>query len=265
MREGEALPSTLYAWPTDMQIDKYTVGYSSNSIMAQNQYPAAQIARYAGKQIKEISFYLRGEETTAYEGVVVVIDFDGERKATVPVSAEDLHVGDITTVNLKDQELLIPADKDLYAGVGYSSGGYLDGGYYYSFRYFPTKNREWAVNWPYFGFYSDYNLTSTGTRNDARAVYEFYLGIGDYEAPDLGYNAIADPKNGNYSAGDVFDLVLVETEGVRRPGTEVTWYLDDELVTGPSVVLTSGEHLVEARFATTEGKTKVIELTLVAQ
>lgn len=266
LREGEEVPSTLYAWPTDILISRYVVGYNRRSITVQNQYPVSRISRYAGKQIKNISFFLYDkEESATYEGVCVFIDYGNDRKATVPVSAENLVVGGVTTVDLRSQELVIPYNQDVYAGVGFSRGGVEERGYYYAFRYFPKKDNAWAVDWPYSGFISNYDLTSTGTRTDADAVFEFTLGIGDYEAPDTGYNYIADPKNGTYAAGDSFDLTLVETAGARKPGSEVAWYLDDEPVTGTSVTLTAGAHRVEARFATTEGKTKVIELSLVAE
>lgn len=266
MREGEEAPSTLYAWPTDIQIDRYVVGYSTSSLTAQNQYPSSEIARYAGKQIKAITFYLYDENNSAtYEGVNIIIDYDDDRKATVAVNDEDLVVGGYTTVDLRGQDLLIPSNKDIFAGVGFSRGGFAEGGYYYAFRYYPKEDNAWAVDWPYAGTVSNFSLTATGLRQDADAVFDFTLTIGDYEAPDTGYNYIADPKNGSYSAGDVFDLVLVETAGTRKPGTDVTWYLDDEPVTGTAVTLSAGTHVVEARFTTTEGKNKVLELTLVAE
>ena len=264
MREGEEAPSVLYAWPSDYDISEAPiVGFSAASWMAQNQYPSSEIGRYAGKQIKEITFYLYGEEGTTYEGVNVMIDYDDVRKATVPV--ENVNIKGYTTVDLRGEELLIPANKDIFAGVGFSRGGYNENGYYYSFCYIPKSSQEWGADWPYDGFYSSYNLTSTGTRTSVGALFEFYLTIGDYEAPDTGYNYIADPKNGRYSAGEVFDLTLVETEGVRKPGSDIAWYLDDEPVSGPSVTLSAGTHVVEARFSTTEGKQKVVELTLTVE
>ena len=264
MREGEEAPSVLYAWPSDYDISEAPiVGFSAASWMAQNQYPSSEIGRYAGKQIKEITFYLYGEEGTTYEGVNVMIDYDDVRKATVPV--ENVNIKGYTTVDLRGEELLIPANKDIFAGVGFSRGGYNENGYYYSFCYIPKSSQEWGADWPYDGFYSSYNLTSTGTRTSVGALFEFYLTIGDYEAPDTGYNYIADPKNGRYSAGEVFDLTLVETEGARKPGSDIAWYLDDEPVSGPSVTLSAGTHVVEARFSTTEGKQKVVELTLTVE
>ena len=263
-REGEEAPSVLYAWPSDYDgSDARIVGFSVSSWTAQNQYPSSEIGRYAGKQIKEIKFYLYGEEGTTYEGVNVMIDYDDDRKATIPVNSVNL--GGYTTVDLRDAELVIPANKDIFAGVGFSRGGYYENGYYYSFCYIPKSGQEWGADWPYDGFYSSYNLASTDTRTSVGALFEFYLTIGDYEAPDTGYNYIADPKNGRYSAGEVFDLTLVETEGVRKPGSDIAWYLDDEPVSGPSVTLSAGTHVVEARFSTTEGKQKVVELTLTVE
>ena len=96
-------------------------------------------------------------------------------------------------------------------------------------------------------------------------IFDFTLTVGDYEAPDTGYNYIADPKNGSYSAGDVFDLALVETTGDRKPGTDIAWYLDDEPVSGTSLTLSAGSHVIEARFTTTEGKRKVVELEITVQ
>ena len=140
MREGEEAPSVLYAWPSDYDISEAPiVGFSAASWMAQNQYPSSEIGRYAGKQIKEITFYLYGEEGTTYEGVNVMIDYDDVRKATVPV--ENVNIKGYTTVDLRGEELLIPANKDIFAGVGFSRGGYNENGYYYSFCYIPKSGQ----------------------------------------------------------------------------------------------------------------------------
>ena len=276
LREGEELPSVLYAWPTDIltEEDEYIVGSSSNSITGQNLYPASELGRYAGKQIKSITFFLYGDESTTYEGVNAIIDYDSERKATVAVSPDDLVIGGYTTVDLRDLELVIPSNKDIYAGVGYKNGGYSYNNYFYSFgAFFKTDEDEdgnefvadWAVGWPYDGLVSYFNLTATGERSSWDVIFDFTLTVGDYEAPDTGYNYIADPKNGSYSAGDVFDLALVETTGDRKPGTDIAWYLDDEPVSGTSLTLSAGSHVIEARFTTTEGKRKVVELEITVQ
>ena len=54
--------------------------------------------------------------------------------------------------------------------------------------------------------------------------------------------------------------------GARKPGTAIQWFFDDEPVSGSSVPLKyPGRHVVEARFTTTEGKTKVVELEIEVQ
>lgn len=276
MREGEEIPSVLYAWPVDENLDEYIAGASVNSLTGQNLYPSSEIGQYAGKQLKEITFYLYGDASTTYKGVNVIIDFNDERKATVPVSADDLTVGGYTTVDLRDLDLVIPAGKDVYAGVGYSEGGYYESSYdaYFSFGAFYKSEEDedgnvtvydWAKGWPYDGLVSEYNLQSTGERYSWDLIFDFTLTIGDFEAPDMGYNYIADPKHGVYSAGDAFALTLVETAGARKPGTDIAWFLDDEPVSGPSVTLTAGTHVVEARFTTTEGKTKYVELEVTVE
>ena len=267
MREGESLASDIYAWPTDLltEEDEYIVGSQANSLTGQNLYPASEISRYAGKQIKSFTFYLYGQSGTTYQGVNVIIDFDNDRAATVAVPTSDVTVGGYTTVDLRDQELIIPAGKDIYAGVGYSRGGYSYNNAYYSFgAFYKTDDNDeyydWAVSWPYDGLVSEYNLTSTGERYSWDVIFDFVLNVGDYEAPDTGYNYIADPGNGSYTAGTVFDLTLIETQGERKPGSAIQWLFDDEPVSGTTVTLTSGTHLIEARFTTTEGKTKIVEL-----
>ena len=258
----ELLPDELIAWPTDLGLTRSTVGTTSSAQTAQNQYPSSIMRRYAGKQIKAIKFYVANYTDATYEGPHIIIDYDGERKATVPVSS--VKKGGYTTVDLRDQELIIPTDRDIYAGVGFTNGGYLYNGYYYLFGCY-RKSASWPSDWAYEGWISYFNATRTGTRTDWDMVFDITLTIGDYEGPDVGYNYIADPGNGVYSVGEVFPLTLVETEGARRPGSAIAWYLDDEPVSGPSVTLSAGTHVIEARFATTEGKTKVVELTVTAE
>ncbi len=272
MREGEELPSTVYAWPVDVLTDEdeFIVGSSISSITGQNMYPASEIGKYAGKQLKEITFFLYGDESTKYSGVNVIIDFGDARKATVPVSSDQITVGGYTTVNLRDQEIIIPAGQDIYAGVGYSSGGYSYNNAYYAFgAYYKTDEEDnyydWAVGWPYDGLVSEYNLTSTGERYSWDLIFDFTLTLGDYEAPDNGYNWISDPKNGSYAEGDVFELVLNQTTGDRKPQSSITWYLDEERISSSSVVLTTGYHLIEAHFTTQNGTSKVVELELSVQ
>ena len=78
----------------------------------------------------------------------------------------------------------------------------------------------------------------------------------------LDYNVIANPGNGSYKAGDVFELVLEESEA--RPVSAVKWFFDDEPANGPSVVLRAGKHTVEAAITLTDGSTKIVTLEITA-
>ncbi len=274
LREGEELPSVLYAWPVEENLDEYIVGSSSSSLTGQNLYPTSEIAPYAGKQIKEFTFYLYGDTSTSYEGVYVIIDYDDERKATIPVNSSDITIGGYTTVDLRELNLVVPSDKDIFAGVGYSKGGYSNNGGYYSIgAFYKTDEDEegneftfdWAVGWPYDGLVSEYNLTATGGRYSWGLVFDFTLTVGDYEAPDTGYNYISDPNNGSYRSGERFEFHLVETTGSRKPAGDITWYYDEEPVSADSITLTSGHHVIEAHFTTQDGTRKVVELEIDVQ
>ena len=60
----------------------------------------------------------------------------------------------------------------------------------------------------------------------------------------LNYNVIANPGNGVYAAGSRFGLSLVPSDA--QPVSAVEWYFDDEPVSGDSVILPAGTHVVEA-------------------
>ena len=53
------------------------------------------------------------------------------------------------------------------------------------------------------------------------------------------------------------EFYMTETEGDRKPASEVEWFFDDEPVSG-SVTLPAGSHVIEARFTTASGGKKVV-------
>lgn len=79
----------------------------------------------------------------------------------------------------------------------------------------------------------------------------------------LNYNIIDNPGNGVYTAGSGFPLNLVTSEA--QPVSAVAWYFDDEPVSGSSVTLPAGTHLVEAHLTLASGETKIVDLTIEAQ
>ena len=249
LREGEELPSELATFPDDADFGNYgNTSYDSWDLLVSNIYPVSYIGAYAGKQIKTISFMPGG---TSIDNCTVVVDYGDTR--VLALSVDEPLLDDWFTVDVRDQELIIPAGKDIYVGYG----GNISGNY--PIWATATENSELI------GYMADFDssdLWSVAWEAWDGYVFAIKITVGDYEAPDMGYNYIADPQSGVYVAGDVLPLTLVETEGDRKPVSDIAWYFDDEPVSGDSVTLTSGYHLVEARFTTAEGKTKVVELEL---
>lgn len=81
------------------------------------------------------------------------------------------------------------------------------------------------------------------------------------EAPSstLNYNVITTAPGG-YHAGDSFPLTLQES--ASQPVSSVAWFFDDEPISGTSVILPAGRHVVEAHLTLLIGETKILELTL---
>ena len=118
-----------------------------------------------------------------------------------------------------------------------------------------TYNSFTAVSWN--GVSSDVRISNISYSNNQVTLYA------TVPSSTLHYNAIANPGNGVYTAGSIFALEL--EEGDAQPVASVAWYFDDEPVSGSSVILTAGTHVVEAHLTLQSGETKILELSLVAQ
>lgn len=126
---------------------------------------------------------------------------------------------------------------------------------------FPTGSGNSLVNsytarsWN--GVDSDIQLSNISYSNNKVTLYA------TVPSNTLNYNVIANPGNGVYSAGSDFALTLVESEA--QPVSSVSWFFDDEPVSGSSVRLSSGKHVVEAHLTLASGESKILELTLNVQ
>ena len=138
--------------------------------------------------------------------------------------------------------------------------------YYFSESYnvwipFPTTRNSQTYNsftarsWN--GVDSDIQLSNISYSNNQVTLYA------TVPSSTLNYNVIDNPGNGVYSAGSTFDLSLTTSEA--QPVASVAWYFDDEPVSGSSVTLTAGTHVVEAHLTLTTGEVKILELILSAQ
>lgn len=127
---------------------------------------------------------------------------------------------------------------------------------------FPGGNRVTsftAKSWN--GVESDIKLSNISYSGDQVSLYA------SVPSSTLNYTVIANPGGGVYNAGESFALELVQSEA--QPVAGVEWYLDDEPVgtsiSGGSVVLSAGTHLVEAHITLAGGESKIIELSLEAR
>lgn len=112
-----------------------------------------------------------------------------------------------------------------------------------------------ATSWN--GVESDVKLSSISYLDNTVTLHA------DVPASTLNYNIIDNPGNGTYAAGSSFALNLVTSEA--QPVSNVSWYLDDEPVSGSSVTLSAGTHVIEAHLTLESGETKIVDLTVVAQ
>ena len=160
---------------------------------------------------------------------------------------------------------VVPAagQSDLMFGYSYSSTykQYVFNNSYNAWIPFPTTRNSVTYNsftarsWN--GVDSDIQLSNISYSNDQVTLYATVPSL------TLNYNVIDNPGNGVYTAGSTFNLALAESEA--QPVSSVEWYFDDEPVSGTSVTLTAGTHVVEAHLTLTSGEVKILELILRAQ
>lgn len=227
----------------DSSTSLYLIG-TGQSIMAAASFSPQELTSYVGRKILSLSFFYYSDSVTGAYGV---IDFGDDRKATVKVSSPTS--ASWNTVDVSSLNLTVPSDQTVYIGYALDSPSYtyplvyeaddpVDGGFYYSA--YNTKSSSWT------------ELASYGN-------VLVYATLDD--SSYFTYNYIDNPGYGSYELGSSLDLTLVEAAGSRKPGTDISWFYDDEPVDGTSVTFDKvGEHLIEAHFETTEGKTKVVEL-----
>ena len=235
--------------------DIYGLGYGSTcNTYASICLTADELSEYVGRKILSLTFAYSTGEDGSVSSVYGIIDAGGSRVLTSKVSSPSS--GAWNTIDLSSSNLYIEAGKDYHFGYGllnctygypmlFSSEDSADGGFEY---YLASASTSVASSFDWSGISGYGNLL-------------IYVVLDD--SSEVDYNYIYNPGYGSYSVGETFALTLVEAEGGRKPGTPVQWFFDDEPVEGEGVVLKyAGRHLVEARFTTTEGKTKVVELEI---
>lgn len=249
-KEGESTESTFQKYDPAAATETY--GNGTGNFATAILLSADELAAYAGKQLKTISFQPAAESgaTAAY----VFVESGGRRKFTQKV--DNLRLGVMNTVNVVAQEYYVPSGSSVY--IGYSLLGCT--------AEKPVMAQSCTAD--KMGYYGTYNGTSAISWKEMSSGGKYYTpvlsaGVGEPVQPELGFNYIANPGNGTYKAGDRFELTLVRYED--DPYSTLSWTLDGQPVSAGSVTLTAGTHTVEAHLTYPDGTSEVIRLVLKAQ
>lgn len=145
----------------------------------------------------------------------------------------------------------------------------------YGYRYYQGYGYYFEFsNAPYIPFPGKSGITSYAAESWNGVVSEITLSDIAYAdnkvsfnvfvpSEDLDYSVIDNPGNGVYAAGDMFEFKLVESK--VDAVSSVSWYYDDEPVSGPSVKLLSGPHTVEASLTLASGETQIVTLEITVE
>ncbi|MBO7604201.1 MAG: M6 family metalloprotease domain-containing protein [Bacteroidales bacterium] len=222
---------------------------------------ADELSEYVGRKILTLAFAYSSGDTGSVSSVYGIIDAGTSRVFSSAVS--NPASGEWNIIDVSSNNLYIQEGTDYHFGYGllrctygypmvFSEEEAAEGGFCY---YLVNSSSTLAQSVPWSELPGYGNLL-------------IYVVLDD--SSEVNYNYIANPGYGSYSVGEQFALTLVEATGDRKPGSEISWYFDDEPVavssnpvSGASVQLKyAGWHVVEARFTTTDGKTKVVDLEI---
>ena len=253
MAVGEPTVSTLKKYNSLSEGTLYLLGFGeAGTALGAISYTADELAAYAGCKVVGLQFmYYQGDGTIS--GVQGVVDFGSER-----------HVFDVPSavpeswnyLDLSDADLRIPEGEKCYFGYALTECTQE-----YPFVYSDEDEVEGGM---------ELFLTSSATVPQnvtwwSQSAPPLLISVMLEDPATLNYNYIANPQAGDYHVGDVLNLSLIQVSGDRAPDSAVSWYYDDEPVSGSVTLSRAGTHLLEARFTTRSGKRKVVELSLTVQ
>ena len=235
---GQVPPATLQKY--DESLSMYAGGLGSGDIAVGMRYSASELAEKGavGAKISEISFAC-GAETGST--VYVLVDIGGERKLLKDVS-DTYQRGEIVTVNVSAENIVLPAGKDVYIGYGVKD--------------VPEDSYPFYI----------YGPRETGEQG-TYVLYDFQTSSGWYPISyggnfDFVISAmLAQTGEVDFSAFGVSYIKLVDGVPQVVPAAgktlhSVTWYLDGVALSGePGAVsdLSAGAHTYMARISYYDG------------
>ena len=245
----------------------YAWGLTNDGTTFESDYMVAaawteeELTPIAGRRIETIAFipYVGNSTVTSFAtSTHILIDFGSERKFWIPVNEvtyyegeEELtsdapHLNTYNYVDVSKYNIYVPDDTEMY--VGYAVKGAKD----------PQGIIVGLDQAPGAGFLAEYDASSALWTPWYDVTVVMYLSQ-DTPISGNGFNIIDNPELGVYRKGDLFTFTLIKTEAEGRIPVSVTWYVDDEKVSSPSVTLTKGEHTVEAHLTLDSGRKKIVE------
>ena len=221
----------------------------------------AELSDYVGRKILSLAFAYSTGESGSVSKVYGIVDKGDDRVLTSQVSSPSSSSWNV--VDLSSNNLYVEAGKDYHFGYGL-----LQCTYGYPLLFTEDNPRDGGFNYMFTA--SSSSVATSSSWNEATGYGNLLIYVVIDDSTEVDYNYINNPGYGSYEVGDAFALKLIEAKGDRKPGSEISWYFDDEPITtssnadsGVTVPLKyAGLHVVEARFTTMDGKTKVIELEI---
>ena len=220
-----------------------------------------ELTPIAGRRIETIAFlpYVGSSSSTTFAtSTHLLIEFGSKRKLWVPVTEVTYVNGSETLtasspvantfnyVDISKYNIYIPENEEIH--VGYAvKGAKVPQGIIIGLDFAQGA-----------GYIAEYDATSSFWIDWYDVTVVMYLSM-DTPISGNGFNIIDNPELGVYRSGDTFSFVLNATTSEGRIPKSVTWYVDDEKISGSSVVLTKGTHVVEAHLVLDSGRKKIVE------
>ena len=194
------------------------------------------------------------------EAYYVVVDSGDERLLFSEISGlgPSARLGQMVDVNLSSLNVNFKADQDLYVGIAVENAQPYSG--YEGYIFYITYNTQNC-------FSSPFNKTSSNWHSNGYAMVLTATVIPkEWPLADMGFNAIADPGQGNYSSGYAFALDVILARG-NRLKSDISWTMDGAAIAAgaASVSLTSGRHTITASYTLTDGTGETLELMVNVQ
>ena len=221
-------------------------------------YSAQELVPYVGRKIIGLSFLFSAADETAPTSVKGVIDFGETRQLVMDVP--DFSDIDGVYLDVSEKNLRIPEGEDCYFGYAllgcpapypyvYSLQDPVPGGLCLFEPEEPYEEVPGDVEW--WDFSDSFGPLLVSVTLEGGIVLQF--------------NYISNPSASTYVVGQTLDLNLVRVDNDHAPGTDISWYFDDEPVSGKVTFTRAGRHTLEARFTTVAGRRKIVELEITVE